>query len=124
MSHVHGDDDKRDLVKVNKEAIEEMLKESRIQTYPDKDFTKVTIPGDGHCMVQAVIAALNQTYQTEYIKAEVMMMMKETLFKEIEYCQDYINNDEIDPIEEMEDYIRLAKYNANFTDMIFPILSR
>ena len=48
--------------------------------------------------------------QNQYTKEEVMQLMNESLHKEIDYYKDFINNTEIDPIAEMEEYVNKCVY--------------
>jgi hypothetical protein len=46
------------------------------------------------------------------------------LLEDIDHYKNYINNEEVDPVQEMEEYKKNAKYGVSVADLILPILSR
>lgn len=88
------------------------------------EFVKTTVPGDGHCIIHSVLAALKQRHTLVPTTSEVLDKLKSTLQGDLDLLAPFINSNKTDPLAEIDAYIQLAKFNSNIVDLIIPLISK
>ena len=82
------------------------------------------MPGDGHCIIHSVLAALKQRRTSVPTTSEVLNKLKSTLQGDLDLLAPFINSNKTDPLEEIDAYIQLANFNSNIVDLIIPLISK
>ena len=91
--------------------------------YSKDDFRKIIVPGDGFCLIHAVIQSLKALDVQTPPKEDLVKDLKLGLAENFDTYRSHINTTESDPIAEMEEYATFGKYNSDIGDFLLPLIS-
>ena len=104
----------RDRSKSKKQA-------SSVSLLDATDFTRVPVKGDGHCIIHAVLSAVENKGTEAPTKQTLLDQVKTSLQTDLDSLSPYIKSG-TDPIDEIDAYINNANYNSSIVDLVIPVL--
>ena len=113
---------KQSILSEDANVDEEFYDSFEVKTeYEKEEFELVKVPGNGYCMVNSVIAALEAGDKIN--KNDVIRKVEKKLLENIDHYSNFINTSEIDFINELKMYARHGNYNATIADLLMKIMS-
>ena len=91
--------------------------------FPVSNFSKVSVKGDGHCIIHSVFSLLQERGVQIPSKKELLDDLKLAFLADIDSYAPFINGCETDPIAELEAYVNDAKYGSGIVDLIVPLIA-
>ena len=95
-----------------------------VTTFPVSNFAKVSVKGDGHCIIHSVLSLLQEKGSSVPSWDELLGQIKLAFQADLEHFAPFIDGCNTDPIEEMDAYVNDAKYTSSIVDLIVPLLAR
>ena len=95
-----------------------------LKSFRVADFEKKVVPGDGHCIIHSVLAALEQRGTSVPTTIELLEKLKPTLQSDLDLLAPFINTTKTDPLAEIQAYVELANYNNSIVDFVIPLISK
>ena len=91
--------------------------------YRECEFVFKKIPGDGYCMVNAVLKGLEAQIDNPPEFKTIIKQIAPAFQKDIEKYSSAIELTDTDPIRDIQTYTRTGTYSSSIVDFIFPILA-
>ena len=81
--------------------------------------------GDGHCIVNSVLACMKIAQQEFPVPEKDVLLceIRKGVLLNLDYCGQFLNSEEIDPIHEIDAFINMGKYNTPTNDLMLNIIS-
>ena len=99
------------------------------RSYHESSLTKVPSRPDGHCILHSIITSLkyankpsDQVEETPKI-SDLLSHLESEVLNNLDHYGSFINSEDVDCIQELENYKQLKSYNNDTNDLVLAAMS-